>query len=130
MLDPLAAADVLADEAAVLPAGAAAEVEVEAAGAELDEDVEQPAASTAAAAMATPPAAMRAGLSVGIRTAAFAAAHEPTSLAMCVAPLQSPTVPKSISAGLPCGERTPQFPAVKITIRALYSLKNSYYKSD
>ena len=90
MLDPLAAAGALADEAAALEAaGAAAD---EAGVVELDPLVEQPAISTAAAAIATPPA-MRAGLSVGIRTAAFAAAHEPTSLAMCVAPLQSPTVP-------------------------------------
>ncbi len=90
MLDPPAAADALAVEAGVLAAAAAPEVE--AAGAGLDEDVEHPAMSAAAAATATPPA-MRARLSLGIRTAAFASAREPMSPAMCVAPLQSRTGP-------------------------------------
>ena len=92
MLDPLAAADALPDEAAALEAAGALELEV--GGAELDELVEHPAISAAAAAIATPPAAMRARLSLGIRTAAFAVAHESTSPAMCVAPSQSRTVPK------------------------------------
>lgn len=87
MLDPLAAADALAVEAGALdPAGA---LEVEAGGDVLDGLDEHPAISAAAAAIATLTAAMRARLRLGIRAPAFAAAHESTSLAMCVAPLQS-----------------------------------------
>jgi hypothetical protein len=96
MLDPLAAAEALAVDAGAVEAAGALEAagvpDVEAGGLELDGLDEHPAISAAAAAIATPPAAMRARLSLGIRAAAFAAAHEPTSLAMCVAPLQSRTL--------------------------------------
>jgi len=85
-------------------------------GLELDGLDEHPAISAAAAATTTPPATMRARLSLEILAPAFAAAHEPTNPAMCVAPLQSRTCAKGISAGRPCGERTPRFPHVKITI--------------
>jgi hypothetical protein len=71
---------------------AAGALDVAAGGLELDGLDEHPAISAAAAAIATPPAAMRARLSLGILTPAFAVAHEPTSPAMCVAPLQSRTV--------------------------------------
>jgi hypothetical protein len=61
-------------------------------GLELDGLEEHPAISAAAAAIVTPAAAMRARLSLWIRVTAFAAAHERTSPAMCVAPLQSRNV--------------------------------------
>jgi hypothetical protein len=86
-----AAAGALEAAAGVLEAAAGA-LDVEAGGLELDGLDEHPAISAAAAAIVTPPAAMRARLSLGIRAPAFAAAHEPKSPAMCVAPLQSRTV--------------------------------------
>ncbi len=90
------------DEADALELEAAAGALDDAAGAlddaggglELDGLDEHPAISAAAAAIVTPPAAMRVRLSLGFRTAAFAADREPMSSAMCVAPLHSRTVPK------------------------------------
>jgi len=79
------------DEADALDEAGAGALDV-AGGLELVGLDEHPAISAAAAAIVTPAAAMRARLTPGIRVAAFAAAHEPTSPAMCVAPLQSRTL--------------------------------------
>jgi hypothetical protein len=80
------------DAAGALEEAAAGALDVAAGGLELDGLDEHPAISAAAAAIVTPPATMRARLSRGIRATAFAAAPEPTSPAMCVAPLQSRTL--------------------------------------
>jgi hypothetical protein len=89
-----AAAGALEEAAAgALEDAAAGALEVAAGGGELDGLDEHPAISAAAATIVTPPAAMRARLNLGIRVTAFAAPHELTSPAMCVAPLQSRTVP-------------------------------------
>lgn len=78
--------------AGALEEAAAGALEVAAGGVDVDGLDEHPAISAAAAAIVTPAAAMRARLSLRIRAPAIAAAHEPTSPAMCVAPLQSRTV--------------------------------------
>jgi hypothetical protein len=80
------------EEAAGALDEAAGALDVAAGGLELDGLDEHPAISAAAAAIVTPPATMRARLSLGIRATAFATAPEPASPAMCVAPLQSRTV--------------------------------------
>jgi hypothetical protein len=116
-----AAAGALEDAAGALEAAGA--LDVAGGGVEVDGLDEHPAISAAAAAIVMPPAAMRARLSLVVRAAAFTASHESTSPAMCVAPLQSRTIHKSISARRPCGERTPLFPHVEITIKARYSLR-------
>jgi hypothetical protein len=84
---------VLDAAAGALDEAAAGALDVAAGGLEVDGLDEHPAIS-AAAAIVMPPATMRARLSLVIRAADFTASHEPMSPAMCVAPLQSRTVPK------------------------------------
>ena len=97
MLDPLAAgvleaeAGALEVEAGALPVEAGV-VEVEA----VDDEPDEHPAISAATPTATPPAMMRARRGLDIRAAASAAAHDPSILAIRIAPLQSRTVASGI----------------------------------
>jgi hypothetical protein len=92
--DALEAVGVLAAEAGALEVEAgvlaveAGVVEVEA----VDDGLDEHPAISAATATAAPPATMRARRGLDIRAAANAAAHDPSTLAIRSAPLQSRTV--------------------------------------
>lgn len=93
MLDPLAAGELEAPAGALEAAAGALEAAADVAGGEgVDDELDEQPAISAATATATAPATMRARRGLDIRAAANAAAHDRTTLAMRIAPLQSRTV--------------------------------------